>query len=81
MDTDRRLKLLSFLSSNMVVVTETGDMVNAVLDNNDFKDFEDGLQVQCAIMEHTDYIVTRNIKDFEKSVVPAILPEDIVNLL
>ena len=56
MDTDRRLKLLSFLSSNMVVVTETGDMVNAVLDNNDFK-------------------------DFEKSVVPAILPEDIVNLL
>jgi len=41
------------------------------------KDFEDALQAIAAVKVGCDYIVTRNIKDFKFSVVPAILPENI----
>jgi len=39
-------------------------------------DFEDELISVCAERSNIDYIVTRNIKDFSHSSVPAITPED-----
>ena|SRR5690554_6166779 len=41
-------------------------------------DFEDELISVCAKRENIDYIVTRNTKDFLKSSVPAITPEDFI---
>jgi hypothetical protein len=38
-------------------------------------DFEDAVQAACAERIGADYIVTRNLKDFAKSPVQAILPE------
>ena len=46
----------------------------SALDNEDFSDFEDCLQEECAASVSADYIVTRNTKDFASSRVPAILP-------
>lgn len=40
------------------------------------KDFEDCLLATCAKSINCDYIVTRNIKDFESFAVPAITPTD-----
>ena len=45
----------------------------------DMGDFEDALIAQCAKKIKADYIVTRNIKDFAKSKVKPILPEDFLN--
>ena len=42
----------------------------------DGKDFEDDLQCVCAERAKMDYIVTRNVKDFGSSKVPAIEPEN-----
>ena len=39
-------------------------------------DFEDSLQCAAAVEAGVDFIVTRNIKDFAKAPVPAILPAD-----
>jgi predicted nucleic acid-binding protein len=47
----------------------------------DFSDFEDAVQASCAARTKADYIVTRNVRDFEKSSVPAILPDDMLKLL
>ncbi|MDE7131003.1 MAG: PIN domain-containing protein [Lachnospiraceae bacterium] len=47
----------------------------SALDNEDFSDFEDCLQEECAVAIAADYIVTRNTKDFASSRVPAILPD------
>lgn len=47
----------------------------------DFPDFEDAVQASCAARIKADYIVTRNTKDFEKSAVPAVLPEIILKIL
>lgn len=47
----------------------------SALDNGDFSDFEDCLQEECAAAVSADYVVTRNLKDFALSRVPAILPD------
>lgn len=45
------------------------------------KDFEDAVQVSCAARVNADYIVTRNVKDFAGSAVPAISPADMLKLM
>jgi predicted nucleic acid-binding protein len=43
------------------------------------KDFEDALQMLCAYnIEKLDYIVTRNIKDFKDSEIPAFPPDELL---
>ena len=46
-----------------------------------FSDFEDCLQVQCAKSFRADYIVTRNVKDFAASEIPAVTPEEFCKIL
>ena len=46
------------------------------LENEDFSDFEDCLQMECARDYGAKYIVTRNIADYEKSEIKAISPSD-----
>jgi predicted nucleic acid-binding protein len=46
------------------------------LQNEDFSDFEDCLQMECAKAYRAEYIVTRNIDDFKTSEVKAILPNE-----
>jgi len=45
------------------------------LESSDFQDLEDELQIQCAISERLDYIITRDTKGFEASKIKAISPE------
>ena len=40
------------------------------------RDFEDDLQIQCAIAAQCDFLITRNTKDFQHSLIPAVSPED-----
>lgn len=47
----------------------------SALDNEDFSDFADCLQEECAVAISADYIVTRNAKDSASSRVPVILPD------
>ena len=44
-------------------------------------DFEDCLLAQCAAKIKADYIITRNVKDFSQSVVPAITPTELFEVL
>ena len=46
----------------------------------DMSDYEDSVVSCCASHNHIDYIVTRNIKDFEKSKVQAILPDQLLSM-
>lgn len=40
------------------------------------RDFEDALQVAAALSGNAEFIVTRNVADFRRSVVPAIAPNE-----
>ncbi len=47
-----------------------------------YKGFEDALQILCAYnIEKLDYIVTRNIKDFKDSEIPAFSPDELLTKL
>lgn len=50
------------------------------LANEDFTDFEDCLQMECAKSYGAGYIVTRNVADYSVSEVKAIEPKDFLKL-
>ena len=58
-----------------IVGIDRRKIINAV--NNDlFTDVEDCLQTECAKEFSADYIITRNVKDFQNSSVTAISPDE-----
>ena len=44
--------------------------------NSDFSDFEDSLQYFSALRAECDIIITRNGKDFKKSQIPVMTPDE-----
>ncbi len=40
-----------------------------------FKDYEDGLQYATAVVNKADILVSRNVADFKKSLIPVMTPE------
>jgi len=72
----KRQRLGRFLCTKFEVIGINGVTMLEALDFPDFRDLEDNLQMQCAIEENVDYIITRDIKDFQNSKVKALLPEE-----
>ena len=77
--TEARDAVQTLMQTVDVVPVLKGD-IHAAL-TSDFSDFEDAVQAACAARVKADYIVTRNVKDFKNSLVPAILPSDMLKLL
>lgn len=61
-----------------IVSVDERKIVDA-LKYDDFRDFEDCVVAKCAESCNADYIITRNVKDFAESGVPAITAEDFLN--
>ena len=53
----------------------------AGLQNEEFSDFEDCLQMECAKAYGAEFIVTRNIDDYKVSEIKTILPKDYLEML
>ena len=69
-------KLLSFMK--IADITES-DCLGAVFSGT--QDLEDEVQMEMAKRMSLDYIITRNIKDYQGSSVPAILPSDFLKII
>lgn len=50
------------------------------LENEEFIDFEDCLQMECAKSYGAEYIITRNVDDYKRSEVKAIMPREYIIL-
>ena len=72
---ERRIILLDVCQIMDVQSIDKDKLVGALF-NEDFSDFEDCLQAECASTFKADYIVTQNTKHFVHSPIPAITPED-----
>ena len=73
----QRIKsILSFIS----VCDLQADVVIKSLDS-DWKDYEDSVQSMTALETFADCIVTRNKKDFGKSVIPVYTIEELMSLM
>lgn len=55
--------------------------IMAALDNQDFADFEDCLQMECASEIGAEYIITRNISDFLNSRISVMEPRDFLEMI
>lgn len=76
LDSERIKEILTVLTSLFTVVDlREADLLKAA--DFDFADYEDALQSVCATRVKANYIVTRNIKDFKNSPVPAIKPSEL----
>ena len=57
----------------LVVVLELNDkIIELSLNDESFKDFEDGLQYYTALENEADILITRNLKDFKSSKIPVM---------
>lgn len=79
-DTDRR-KMLKKLCLVLRVTGASHERVCAAIEHSDFIDFEDCLQDECAKEVSADYIVTRNIGDFQSAKVKAVTPHDLLEMI
>ena len=77
----KRRELL-FRVTDLFTVTSASHeaVVDAIADEN-FSDFEDCLQEKCALQCGANYIVTRNVKDFEASKILAVTPAEMCEIL
>ena len=73
-------ELILSLSEFIKIESVDVEKILRAIEDKDFKDFEDCLQLQCAINFDADYIVTRNVADFKSSKIPAITPQDFLKL-
>ena len=71
--------LLSGVLNIVAVSNLDEDDVRSAIEREDFKDFEDCLQDECAINIDADYIITRNTSDFRTSTINAITPEQLLD--
>lgn len=75
------IKLLDELSEMTEITDVTKSIIKKSL-KSDFKDFEDAIQYNCALtLTKIDFIVTRDTKDFKKSTLSIMTPEEAVSLL
>lgn len=71
---EARRRLLLGILAFLQVANAKHENVRHALERNDFPDFEDCLQDECALENNVDYIITRNTNDFKNSNVPALTP-------
>lgn len=65
----------------LTVVSASHEKVVDVINREDFSDFEDCLQMQCAKEIMADYIITRNVNDYRCSDIEAITPERFLEIM
>lgn len=64
----------------LVEVLSLDDKITELaLSDNNFTDFEDGLQYYSAIENQIDIIITRNKKDFKKSKIPVLTAKEFLS--
>ncbi len=64
------------------VISEICELDELIIEkglNSDFSDFEDSLQYFSALRTECDIIITRNGKDFKKSQIPVMTPDEFLN--
>ena len=77
---ERKAVILNLFKTYTIVGVDAEKLIRALL-NEDFKDFEDRLQVECAVAIDADYIITRDKNDFASSEIPCVTPAEFCELL
>lgn len=77
----KRREWLRDICNVLYVAGASHEEVLKAIENEEFGDFEDCLQDRCAKSKGAQYIITRNVKDFEGSEVPAVSPQEFLAII
>ena len=72
-------KSLLFIMSNFEIIEINAEILNKAL-TSAINDYEDAIIEVSSINKKAEYILTRNIRDFKKSIIKAITPEELITL-
>lgn len=75
-DGHTRRRMLKGLFRTVDIGAADREAVLSALDHEEFSDFEDALQYECAQRFGASYIITRDIKDFVASDIPVCTPKE-----
>ena len=75
-----RKEILLMLCDRFEIIDIDSEMIITALQNENWQDLEDGLQMQSAIQEKLDYIITRDINDFAHSTIKVLSPQDFLKM-
>jgi len=78
-DQESRSKLNQLLSIIGMLDSTADDVFHAI--SSGVSDFEDAVMIETAARSHMDCIITRNTKDYKKSLIPVYTPEQFVELI
>ena len=78
LDADKIEKLFNEISEIITFVNYRTTDAEKAAKLMKWKDFEDAIQSTIAERIKADYIITRNVKDFQQSSVKAITPDDFI---
>lgn len=76
-----RREFIRNLCDIFYILDLTVDKILSAVNNEEFTDFEDCLQEECAVEVKADYIVTGNPADYKKSRVQIIEPKELVKII
>ena len=75
-----RIEWTRFIVNTFTILTEDKQAFINCLNAEDLDDLKDQHQMECSAAAELDYIITRNLKDFENSKVPALSSEEFLKL-
>lgn len=75
-----RRRFIKNLCDIFIISDLNTEKIMSAIENEEFIDFEDCLQEECAVEAMADYIVTRNPDDYKRSRIKVMEPEDLVAL-
>jgi predicted nucleic acid-binding protein len=78
MDSNKAKSILRKLRLIVKILPLDDKIIGLALNDETFSDFEDGLQYYTAIEHGQETIITRNLKDFKKSKLPAITAKQFI---
>ncbi len=81
MDSNKAKSVLRKLRLILKVLPLDDKIIGLALNDETFPDFEDGLQYFTAIENGQQLIITRNLKDFKKSKLPAMSPKQFIETI
>ncbi len=73
------IEFISKLRLLIKILPVTDDIIKLSLESG-FKDFEDSLQYYTALINHIDFLITRNVKDYVRSDIKVHTPEEYIKL-
>ncbi len=71
------VKTLRKLADLLEILNVDGTTIQKAL-GSEFKDFEDAIQYQVAVLGKIDFFITRNVKDYRKAKIPVMTPEEFI---